>query len=184
MQPSRRPAPSGKRGKRPAVTSGGDGPRGLVRSAPRVPRQDCQAMRVAIVASRFNRGVVEVMLDECVKAMGELGIPADRRHFVPGALELPFASQCLAMEEDDAGEPLLDGLIALGCVIRGETHHFEVVANTSAAGLMQVQLEASLPVANGVLTVDTEAQALERARGKARHCVDTIAELVVSDFRV
>jgi 6,7-dimethyl-8-ribityllumazine synthase len=90
---------------------------------------------------------------------------------VPGSLEAPLALQKLANTEK------YDALIALGAVIRGETYHFEVVANESASGLMQVQLDSGIPVANGILTVDTEKQAAERAAQKGRDCAEAAVEM-------
>jgi 6,7-dimethyl-8-ribityllumazine synthase len=90
---------------------------------------------------------------------------------VPGSLEAPLALQRLAATER------YDALIALGAVIRGETHHFEVVANESAAGLMQVALDTGIPVANGILTTDTEAQAEARAAPKGRDCAEVAVEM-------
>jgi 6,7-dimethyl-8-ribityllumazine synthase len=90
---------------------------------------------------------------------------------VPGALEAPLALQKLANTEK------YDALIALGAVIRGETHHFEIVANESASGLMQVQLDSGIPVANGILTTDTEEQAKARAAPKGRDCAEVAVEM-------
>ena len=90
---------------------------------------------------------------------------------VPGALEAPLALQKLANTEK------YDALIALGAVIRGETHHFDVVANESASGLMQVQLDAGIPVANGILTTDTEEQAQARATQKGKDCAEVAVEM-------
>jgi 6,7-dimethyl-8-ribityllumazine synthase len=90
---------------------------------------------------------------------------------VPGALEAPLALQKLANTEK------YDALIALGAVIRGETYHFEIVANESASGLMQVQLDSGVPVANGILTADTEEQARKRAAQKGRDCAEVAVEM-------
>lgn len=81
---------------------------------------------------------------------------------VPGALEIPLA-MAIALDHAEASNRAFDGAIALGCVIRGKTHHFEIVANESARGLMQLALARKLAFGNGVLTVESEAQALERA---------------------
>lgn len=180
MHSAHRPPRQGKRKPRPDAPAPKAAGPVAQRPASGISPKLRSEMQIGVVASRFNPKIVGVMVEECGRAMRELGIRDDLRRFVPGALELPYAAQCLALEDDDEGEPLFHGLIALGCVIRGETHHFEVVANTSAAGLMQVQLEVGLPVVNGVLTVDTEAQALARAKGKARYCVEAVADLVAT----
>ncbi|HET6757137.1 MAG TPA: 6,7-dimethyl-8-ribityllumazine synthase, partial [Burkholderiales bacterium] len=90
---------------------------------------------------------------------------------VPGALEIPLALQKLAQ----SGK--FDALIALGAVIRGETYHFEVVANESAAGLMNVQLDTGVPIANGILTTDNEEQARARVKDKAAAVASVAIEM-------
>jgi 6,7-dimethyl-8-ribityllumazine synthase len=90
---------------------------------------------------------------------------------VPGALEAPLALQKLA------GTGRYDALIALGAVIRGDTFHFEIVSNESAAGVNQVQLDTGVPVANGILTTDTDAQAEARAPVKGRDCAEVAVEM-------
>jgi 6,7-dimethyl-8-ribityllumazine synthase len=96
----------------------------------------------------------------------------DIRHVsVPGALEIPVALKVMA----DSGD--YDALVALGCVIRGETYHFELVANESAAGVTRVALDHQLPIANAILTVDTEAQAWARAEDKGRDAARVAVEM-------
>jgi 6,7-dimethyl-8-ribityllumazine synthase len=90
---------------------------------------------------------------------------------VPGALEIPFALQKLA----ETGE--FDGLVALGAVIRGETYHFELVSNESASGITRVSLESGLPIANGVLTCDTDEQADERVQITGADCARAVVEM-------
>ncbi len=90
---------------------------------------------------------------------------------VPGALEIPLALQKLA------ATGVFDALIALGAVIRGETYHFEVVSNESAAGILSVQLDSGLPVANGVLTTETDEQADVRAAVKGSECAEAAIEM-------
>src|SRR2546427_304932 len=119
-------------------------------------------LRCGIVRSRFNERIGVAMLEACRKRLGELRVTALTVISVPGALEAPLALQKLANTEK------YDALIALGAVIRGETHHFDVVANESASGLMQVQLDSGIPVANGILTTDTEEQAKARAARPVR----------------
>ena len=127
--------------------------------APReLPRDAGRGLRIGIAVSRFNQQVCARLLESCQRALGELGVlPEDIvLAEVPGALEIPAALQWLAQ----GGR--FDALVALGAVIRGDTYHFEVVSNESARGVMDVQLETGLPIANGILTTETEAQALAR----------------------
>jgi 6,7-dimethyl-8-ribityllumazine synthase len=112
-------------------------------------------MRLGIVASRFNEEISARLLERAEAAARELGVEAAVVS-VPGALEIPLALQWMAQ----SGR--FDALAALGVVIRGETYHFEIVADGSARGVMDVALEFGLPVANGVLTTEDEAQALAR----------------------
>jgi 6,7-dimethyl-8-ribityllumazine synthase len=95
---------------------------------------------------------------------------------VPGALEIPIALQSLGLVRRGFARRY-DALIALGAVVRGETFHFEIVATESARGILDVQLETGIPVANGVLTTDTEAQALERAPVKGAECAAVAIEM-------
>jgi len=108
-------------------------------------------MRLGIVASRFNEAIAAELLQRAQGAARQLGVEASVVS-VPGALEIPLALQ--------SGR--FDALAAVGVVIRGETYHFEIVANESARGLMDVALEFGLPVANGILTTEDEPQALAR----------------------
>jgi 6,7-dimethyl-8-ribityllumazine synthase len=112
-------------------------------------------MRLGIVASRFNEEIASQLLERARGAARELGAEAVVVS-VPGALEIPLALQWLAQ----SGR--FQALAAVGVVIRGETYHFEIVADGSARGLMDVALEYGLPVANGILTTEDEAQALAR----------------------
>jgi 6,7-dimethyl-8-ribityllumazine synthase len=112
-------------------------------------------MRLGIVASRFNEDIASQLLERARGAARELGAEAVVVS-VPGALEIPLALQWLAQ----SGR--FQALAAVGVVIRGETYHFEIVADGSARGLMDVALEYGLPVANGILTTEDEAQALAR----------------------
>ena len=129
------------------------------------------ALRIGIVRSRFNERVGIAMLEACLKRLAELGVTAITVVSVPGALEAPLALQKLVNTEK------YDALVALGAVIRGETYHFEIVANESASGLMQVQLDSGIPVANGILTTDSESQAQARAAQKGRDCADVAVEM-------
>ena len=119
--------------------------------------------RVAVVAARYNRGVVDRLLKGCLDTLSARGIveTAITVVKVPGAFELPVAARRLARR----GE--VDAVIALGAVIRGETPHFDHVAGECARGIASVALDFELPVIFGVLTVDNEQQALARAGGKS-----------------
>jgi 6,7-dimethyl-8-ribityllumazine synthase len=130
-------------------------------------------LRIGIVVARFNQKVGEALLAACVEELGRLGVNlADVQvASVPGALEIPLTLQKLA----STGK--FDALIALGAVIRGETYHFEVVSNESASGVMAVQLDTGIPVANGILTTDTDAQALARVADKGRDCARAALEM-------
>ncbi len=132
-----------------------------------------EGLRIGVVRSRFNEGIGRASLEACIARLAELGVHADDVTVVSvaGALEAPLALQRLA------GTGKYDALIALGAVIRGETYHFEIVANESSAGIAQVALDAGVPVANGVLTTNTEAQAQERAVGKGRDCAEVAVEM-------
>ena len=137
------------------------------------PGRDGAGLKVGIVRARFNEPIGVVALEACLGRLAELGVAgADITVVsVAGALEAPLALQRLAATQ------AYDALVALGAVIRGETYHFEVVANESASGLMQVQLDAGVPVANGILTTDTEAQAEARAAPKGRDCAEVAVEM-------
>jgi len=112
-------------------------------------------MRLAIVASRFNDALASQLLARAEQEAKKLGAQSQVVS-VPGALEIPLALQWLAQSGH------FDALVAVGCIIRGETYHFEVVANESARGVMEVALESGLPIANGILTTEDEAQAEAR----------------------
>ena len=137
------------------------------------PNTRAEGMRVGIVLSRFNPQVCEGLLAGSMRALTESGV-ADASitiATVPGALEAPLALQRMAQSGD------YDALIALGAVIRGETYHFEIVANESAAGLSSVQLEFGIPIGNGILTTDTDEQALARADKKGYEAALTALEM-------
>ena len=112
-------------------------------------------MRLGIVASRFNEKISEQLLQRARREAERAGVQVSVAS-VPGALEIPLALQWMAQ----SGR--FDALAAVGCVIRGDTYHFDVVANESARGVMDVSLEYGLPVGNGILTTEDEAQALAR----------------------
>jgi len=117
--------------------------------------------RILIVEARYYDDIADALLAGARKALDEAGAACDVVS-VPGALEIPPA---IAIAVDAArGKRRYDGAVALGCVIRGETLHFEIVSQQSAQGLMELGIALRLPIGNGILTVDTEAQAFARAR--------------------
>ena len=126
------------------------------------PNRDGTARRVAIVQARFNPKIGEGLLAGALRALGEAQVADERITVVtvPGALETALALQRLAQSGD------YDALVALGAVIRGDTYHFDIVANESAAGVASVQLECGIPIGNGILTCDTDAQAEARMDAK------------------
>lgn len=121
-------------------------------------------MRIAIVASCFNDFIAKALLKACLAQLKKQGVNARNITTVwtPGALEIPLVAQRLARKKN------IDAVICLGAIIRGETYHFDVVANESARGMMDVALATGKPVINGVLTADTIAQAQARAQDKGR----------------
>lgn len=137
------------------------------------PDLNGEGLHVGIVRARFNEEVGLAELDACLGELAALGV--DERDImvvsVPGALELGITLAQMA----ETGE--FDALIALGAVIRGETYHFELVSNESAAAMSRVSLEMGVPVINGVLTTEDEAQAHARAAGKGRDCAQAAVEM-------
>jgi len=133
-----------------------------------------RGLKIGIVMSRFNQDVGEGLLSAARDELQKLGVaPADiTLASVPGALELPLALQAMAQSGRFAA------LIALGAVIRGETYHFEVVSNESAAGITQVQLDTGVPIANAVLTTENDDQALARMSEKGRDAARVAIEMV------
>ena len=121
-------------------------------------------LRIGIVQARFSNEIGSAMLEIARKKLIELGVADDDIVVatVPGALEIPLVLQSMA------GTQQFDALIALGCVIRGETYHFELVSNESAAGITRTTLDYSIPIANAVLTTENDEQAHARIEEKAR----------------
>ena len=115
-----------------------------------------RVLRIGVVHSRFNEAIGQALLETARAELARAGAEAEFVS-VAGALEIPLALQWMAQ----SGR--FDAFAAIGAVIRGDSYHFEVVANESARGIMDVALETGLPVANGILTTDTEEQALERS---------------------
>jgi 6,7-dimethyl-8-ribityllumazine synthase len=137
------------------------------------PSTRAPGRRVAIVLSRFNPAVGDGLLKGALRALADAGVADEdiRIATVPGALEAPLALQRFAQTGD------YTALVALGCVVRGETYHFEIVADESAAGVSSVQLEFGIPIGNGILTCDTEAQALARMDRKGYEAAQAALEM-------
>jgi 6,7-dimethyl-8-ribityllumazine synthase len=137
------------------------------------PSHNGDGLRVGIVMSRFNATIGEGLLAGALRALKESGVAESDITVVsvPGALETPLALQHLAQSDD------YDALVALGAVIRGETYHFEIVANESAAGVSSVALEFGIPIGNGILTCETEAQATARMDAKGFEAAQAALEM-------
>ncbi len=121
-------------------------------------RLDGRKLAIGIVQARFNESVTNALADACRQELAALGVDEKNiRHVkVPGALEVASALQVMAETNK------FDALIALGCIIRGETYHFELVANESGAAVTRIALDYQLPIANAILTTENMAQALAR----------------------
>jgi 6,7-dimethyl-8-ribityllumazine synthase len=134
---------------------------------------DGRDLRIGIVQARFNAAITKKLADTCIAELQELGVSTKyiRHVSVPGALEVPVALMTMADSED------YDALIAIGCIIRGETYHFELVANESGAGVTRVSLDHQIPIANAILTVENEAQAWARAEEKGRDAARVAVEM-------
>jgi 6,7-dimethyl-8-ribityllumazine synthase len=122
---------------------------------------DLAGARLLIVEARFYEDIADALLAGAVRAI-ELAGATYERVSVPGSLEVPPAIAIAAEAAERAGKPF-DGAVGLGCVIRGETLHFEIVSFESARALMNLSVAQRLPIGNGIITVDTDAQAKERA---------------------
>ncbi len=134
---------------------------------------DGRRLHIAIVQARFNEGITNALAAACKAELAALGV--DEKNiahvFVPGALEVPLALQALA-EKDK-----FDALIALGCIIRGETYHFELVANESGAGVTRIGLDYQVPIANAILTTENLDQAIARQTEKGRDAARVAVEM-------
>ncbi len=132
-----------------------------------------EGLRIGIVRARFNEAITAKLAEACLSELDRLDVDSSEiRHVsVPGALEIPLALKAMA----DSGD--FDALIALGCVIRGETYHFELVADQSGAGVMRVSLDHGVPIANAILTVEDEPQAWARAEEKGRDAARVAVEM-------
>ncbi len=134
---------------------------------------DGTGKKIGVVLSRFNSNIGDGLLAACYDELLNLGVNKDdiRIATVPGALETPLILQHMALSER------FDALIALGAIIRGETYHFEVVANESARGISEVQLNTGVPVANAVLTTEDDDQALARMQIKGAEAAQVAIEM-------
>jgi 6,7-dimethyl-8-ribityllumazine synthase len=134
---------------------------------------DGRDLRIGIVQARFNAAITNKLAQACIAELRELGVATKyiRHVTVPGALEVPVALLTMADSED------YDALIALGCIIRGETYHFELVANESGAGVTRVSLDHHIPIANAILTVESEDQAWARVDEKGRDAARVAIEM-------
>ena len=132
-----------------------------------------QDLRIGIVQARFNHDITCRLAEACQAELLRLGVAEKhiRLVTVPGALEVALALNALADGED------YDALVALGCIIRGETYHFELVANESGAAVTRLSLDHQIPIANAILTVENEAQAWARAEDKGRDAARVAVEM-------
>lgn len=135
---------------------------------------DGSKLRIGIVQARFNQGITNALAQACLGELKALGVAETNivHVTVAGALEVPTALQAMADSER------FDALIALGCVIRGETYHFELVCNESAAGVTRVSLDYQIPVANAILTTENLPQAVARQEEKGRDAAQVAVEMV------
>lgn len=137
------------------------------------PTLDGAELRIGIVMSRFNIDIGEGLLSACTAELKKNGVQDSNLLLitVPGALEIPLTLKKLALSDQ------FDALIALGAVVRGDTYHFEIVANESARGIMLAQLETGVPIANGILTTDDDDQAIARMSQKGTETAQVALEM-------
>lgn len=132
---------------------------------------DGQHLHIGIVQARFNEDITNALAEACIAELKDMGVQNIDHVFVPGALEVPLALQAMAERAE------YDALIALGCIIRGETYHFELVANESGAGVARVGLDYHIPIANAVLTTENLEQAVARQHEKGRDAARVAVEM-------
>ena len=137
------------------------------------PVHDGHKLYIGIVQARFNPSITNALAQACRSELAAMGVPDKHitHVLVPGALEVPVALQALAEKNE------FDALIALGCIIRGETYHFELVANESGAGVSRIALDYQLPVANAILTTENLEQAIARQEEKGRDAARVAVEM-------
>ena len=133
------------------------------------------ALHIGIVQARFNPEITNALAQACLAELKVLKVPTNHIHHVqvPGALEVPVALQALAQTQR------FDALIALGCIIRGETYHFELVANESGSAITQLALDHGLPIANAILTTENLPQAVARQTDKGRDAARVAVEMAL-----
>ena len=136
-------------------------------------RMNGKGLKVGIVQARFNSSITDALAQACKAELVALGVAErDIEHLtVPGALEIPVTLQAMAEKAN------YDALVAIGCIIRGETYHFELVANESGAGVIRVSLDYQLPIANAILTTEDMPQAIARQVEKGRDAAHTAVEM-------
>lgn len=136
-------------------------------------RMNGKKLKIGVVQARFNTGVTDALATACKAELLVLGVAEkDITHItVPGALEVPLALQAMAEKGS------FDALVALGCIIRGETYHFELVANESGAGVTRIALDYQLPIANAILTTEDMPQAVARQTDKGRDAARVAVEM-------
>ena len=136
---------------------------------------DGRHLRIGIVQARFNADITDALREACLAELAALRVPAEQitQLSVPGALEVPSALLMLARRRQ------VNALIALGCIIRGETYHFELVANESGAGVTRVALDTGIPIANAILTTENLAQAVARQVEKGRDAARVAVEMAL-----
>ncbi|MFT3717939.1 6,7-dimethyl-8-ribityllumazine synthase [Pseudorhodoferax sp.] len=136
-------------------------------------RLNGQGLAIGIVQARFNAEITDALADACKRELAALGVREDQiaHETVPGALEVPLALQAMAAARR------YDALIALGCIVRGETYHFELVANESGASVSRVALDHRIPIANAILTTENMQQAVARQSDKGRDAARVAVEM-------
>ena len=136
-------------------------------------RMNGKGLKIGIVQARFNASITDALTQACKAELVALGVAdKDIEHLsVPGALEIPVALQAMAEKAN------YDALVAIGCIIRGETYHFELVANESGAGVSRISLDYQLPIANAILTTEDMPQAIARQVEKGRDAARVAVEM-------
>ncbi len=146
-----------------------------------VPQNIPPNAKIGIVAARFNAEIVDELLTGCMRRLQEMQIDPETRietHRVPGAFELPVAAKAMAKTKR------FSAVICLGCVVRGDTPHFDYVAGEAARGIQRVSIDETLPIIFGVLTTETFEQARERVGGSHGHAGERAAEAAVEMISV
>ena len=135
------------------------------------PEQDGSNLKIAIILPRFNDHIGKILYKSTIENLNTDNIKLFR---VPGALEIPFLAQKIALN--------FNVVVALGVIIKGETAHFDIVAQQSAKGIMDVSLKTEIPIINGILTCHTEEQALERAQRKGKELAESAIEMGLANL--